>query len=258
MTQAEWPSYDEPPLVESVAAIEFAPIPHFGLSVLSQLHDLWLPKYPIVSEQPILQPTRPALQGPGFSFEFGLVPSQTRIWMASPDQQNLVQIQHDRLILNWRRLDASAASYPGFSSLRDNFAELIEQFVQAVGEVSPLVTEWSYVNAIDPTVVVGSSAFAVWNEPVLAEETTPVLTRFQHVRAFNVVGGSGQLDMVVEPLGPADTGPVNLSISARCFHHPDTTLPEALDRLSAAHRMARHAFDGVTTPEIRKYWGEQQ
>ncbi|WP_300641838.1 TIGR04255 family protein [Nocardioides sp.] len=258
MTQPEWPRFDEPPLVESVAALEFAPIPYFGLSVLSRLHDLWLPQFPVISEHPTLQPTRPALQGPGFSFEFGLVPSQTRVWMASPDQQSLIQIQHDRLILNWRRLDASGTSYPGFESLRNEFIELTGQFIQVVGEVSPLVTEWSYVNAIDPTVVVGSSAFAVWNEPVLAEETTPVLTRFQHVRAFDVVGGSGQLDVVVEPLGPAETGPVNLSISARCFHNPDTTLTEALSRLDAAHRMARHAFDGVTTPEIRKHWGEQR
>lgn len=262
-SQASWQEYDSPPVVEAVLAVEFESSGDLGILKLAALAQAWIATFPIVSEQPPLPPTRPLAQGPGYYLDLGASAPQSRIWLAQEDQRLLVQVQSDRLVLNWRKLEGELVGYPGFPWMFAKFAELLGDLERIVFEdaetPTALVTEWAYVNKLSQQALEGANPFTVWRDPSISDQTFPLLTRFQHVRRF-VPGGSaeGQISIIAEPEGPGDTAVVNLTISARCFHEPDTTLSTALERGRTAHDVARRAFDGVTTDEAKTMWGVRQ
>lgn len=80
-------------------------------------------------------------------------PPAGRLWFVSRDGASLVQLQPDRLYVNWRSTEAASA-YPRWAHVRDTFAErlhdvfefvhLAEGRVPAIGQV-----EVTYINALD-------------------------------------------------------------------------------------------------------------
>lgn len=81
-------------------------------------------RYPLFQQTEALPPLNVALSvDPIFHFE----PVELRYWMLSEDSKLLVQFQHDRVALNWRRLAPTSipAEYPGYETLKLRFlAEL--------------------------------------------------------------------------------------------------------------------------------------
>src|SRR6185503_14326117 len=64
----------------------------------------------------------------------------------------LVQVQYDRLLLNWRRL-SEGDPYPRYKKLRADFAELWQEFCSYVagndfGVLQPSIAEVSFFNRI--------------------------------------------------------------------------------------------------------------
>lgn len=251
--------YGSPPVVEAAIGIEFSTLP-MGFIALADTQHLWRDDFPNSAEQPALPPTRPISQGAGFEMVLGSGMPAPRLWLLNDDGHLLIQVQNDRLFLNWRRLDGAADAYLGFDAMLARFREILAQFVAYVVErlgtpLVPLVSEWTYVNHIDstPTAV---SAFRIWNDSGLNLPGTPMVTRFQTVRGLQFGTIPGQLTLNSEPLGVGDTAPMQFTISSQFFHNPDTTIETALEAVEQAHRDARLTFEAVTTDEARKGWRE--
>lgn len=78
----------------------------------------------------------------------------TRVWFLSEDLSYLIQLQHDRLTVNWRRMASTA--YPRYPAVRAAFAERsadLSRFVteHGLGRLSVAQVEVTYVNAIETT-----------------------------------------------------------------------------------------------------------
>src|SRR6266446_8407421 len=118
------PDFDEPPVVETLLDVAFTPlaawrIPHFGL-----FWQLIKSDYPQVEDQPpiLLQRERfgeAADKPTTFEFQF-LQQPEARCWFISNSQSQLIQLQNDRFILNWRKIPAEER-YPHYDSIRPNF-----------------------------------------------------------------------------------------------------------------------------------------
>lgn len=257
-----WPDYSAAPVVEVVVGVEFAPLPNFGVLSFGALHELWKARYPEVAEREALPPTRPLRASGGFEFQFGQGTPPTRLWMASQGGERLIQIQHDRLLLNWRKVESAgeSAAYPGHEALVAEFRQLFEEFATstAVGGVplTPLVTEWSYVNRLTSDHLLDGQALSVWTAPDLPIETEPLFTNLQHVRRFHHEGRDGQVEVSAAPQQIGEMSAGLLTISVKCFHRPDTTMASALDSAEAAWQVARATFAATTTESARKQWGE--
>jgi uncharacterized protein (TIGR04255 family) len=159
------PDYDNPPVVETAIGVEFGSlekweIPHFGL--------FWQriqAEYPHFEVNPavVTQAEKPQLefsqgQVPRLEVSVGTVPLSAykplvRCWFLNEAKTELIQVQNDRLIHNWRKVLGSEP-YPHYENIRPAFKHDWEQFceflkIYSLGMPEVRQCEVTYVNHID-------------------------------------------------------------------------------------------------------------
>ncbi|MBN1972461.1 MAG: TIGR04255 family protein [Sedimentisphaerales bacterium] len=152
------PYYTKPPVNEVVFGIQFKKIqdfkaPHTGI--------LWesfgRKKYPQCKEMPPISHTIenfdavPTKTSP-IIIEDIIRPPLPRIFFISEEKKHLIQIQEDRLHLNWRKLKTQD-EYPRYNNLYPKFQEYWSSFITFIkdmnlGSVEPDQYELTYVNHI--------------------------------------------------------------------------------------------------------------
>lgn len=243
-----------PPVKETAMAVEFAPVPRLDTTALVHLLDSLSEDYPERSDQPPLPPSpRPDEMSEYAPQMFGIGSLTPRLWAVNSDLGYVLQLQQDRIILNWR--DVGGKLYPGFETLQDEFEQKwigILTFCQDFGLSAPAphIVEFTYVNGIGQA---GN-------------------TRLMRALRF--------LDEIDESLLPGSLAGVTLStqrivsderyqgmisIDAAHYNRPEWLLTittrlsvgeaNPLDALARAHELGRTAFFGVTTQEAQEQWG---
>lgn len=148
------PEFGAPPVVEVVLSVQFQPLWRLRPIELAGLRDRWRADYPIVQEQPPLPPEIEGPVGGPAQFQFVVGPAfQTRLWFLNEGQTELLQIQHDRLSVNWRKATGDS-TYPRYRHVRNVFEHRfrdLEAFVadNQLGDIGITQAEVSYVNAVD-------------------------------------------------------------------------------------------------------------
>ena len=145
------PEYSHPPVVEVVCGAQFEPVPLLAAylgRLLDRLPEGFRPTRELASLMPIVehlgeQPHSMILEG-------SLSP---RVWFESAGGEQLVQIQSDRLLFNWRK-QTPTHDYPRYPAVWDAFERHLgtfEAFVeQEVGShVSHRQFELTYINHIE-------------------------------------------------------------------------------------------------------------
>lgn len=147
------PTFSAPPLPEVALAVEFTPIPDFGAVAMARLATQWRARYPHVQEHPPL-PSNPPFGTPAAaSMVVSVGAPQIRLWLLTEKQDRLVQLQRDRLVVNWR-LASPGQPYPRYrDALRPEFANDYRQLLnfldtEHLPSPRPTSTEVTYVNAI--------------------------------------------------------------------------------------------------------------
>ena len=154
------PKFRRPPVIETVLGVQFEPlhamqITHFGL-FWSRIKD----RFPQVEHHPLLEPVRESfdkrlVQG-GPRWRIAGRPEPPRVWYLSQENeqgQQLLQVQPDRFLQNWRRASLSSQDYPSYERNREDFAKSFREFVRfaeacSLGRVAPNQCEVTYVNHI--------------------------------------------------------------------------------------------------------------
>lgn len=148
------PTFIEPPVVEMALGAQFRPLFTLRGITLGPLRERWRDAYPRVEEQP---PLPPAIEGglvPGIGLQIGFGPMPNmRHWFLNEAGTELVQLQHDRLIVNWRQADTSSA-YPRYDRMRTIFEQRLADLVGFVeqhrlGTLEIVQAEANYINALD-------------------------------------------------------------------------------------------------------------
>lgn len=138
-------TFQSPPLIEVSFAVQFERLgsfrtAHFGLFWSSLLRD-----FPETADRPPLAPVN-ASQSIG---DWLPLP---RVWLVHKDKQILLQLQSDRFILNWRRIQDDTV-YPRFEHVFPQFVGYLKQweaFCEAakIGPIDLRECELTYVNHI--------------------------------------------------------------------------------------------------------------
>lgn len=148
------PDYARPPLVEVALGVQFRALPRLRPIELASLREQWINDYPVVQEQPPLAPTVESAGVAQPQVQLVIGPStQTRLWFLRKDGAELVQIQNDRLTVNWRKADA-AEQYPRYQAVRDVFRRRYDDLTaftaaRRLGTLELTQVEVNYVNAED-------------------------------------------------------------------------------------------------------------
>lgn len=151
------PDFADPPVNETALSIQFVPIlgfgvPHYGLYWLKVRHEFSkfqvLPELPSATEQFDESPR----SQPGVAFQLVTQP-EVRCWFIDETGNRLVQVQRDRLVHNWRKVEGTE-KYPRYPSVRKSlevewarFCEFLTS--EKLGTPQVNQCEVTYVNYIE-------------------------------------------------------------------------------------------------------------
>ncbi len=175
------PEFDNPPVVETVLSVQFERLTalrtaHFGL-YWNEIRK----RFPRTEERGELQsvierqPELP-ISSVGIRFEASETPSTPRFWFVNGDGTELIQLQRDRFIKNWRKV-GEGDKYPRYERVREGFEHDLGEFRDFVtrhnlGAIRINQCEVTYINHI----VAGegwethtdvSDIFTTWQQPTV-------------------------------------------------------------------------------------------
>jgi uncharacterized protein (TIGR04255 family) len=253
------PSFDRPPVIEVAVGVHFLRLPGLNTVGLVRLvDDLWRSRYPRTVEQPLSPPLSPPGRGPMLAFQLQAGSPPIRLWSLTEDESMLIQVQHDRLLLNWRKVKDDDP-YPRYKRLRGDFAEVWQEFSSYVGDhdyygvLQPSVAEVSFFNRVP----MGSAT----EIPTFVKALNPewslsgqIATAYQLEREITDLLSAGHQNIALNYR--PENEHTQLEISTRIEVDTATgETSEVLDSLDTAHRIGVLTFDAVTTENAHSAWG---
>lgn len=265
--------FERPPLVEVAASVQF---PELGAFHVAHLGALWLEfrdQYPTVQQhhpldQVVEQFDRPRRARSGLTVTSAMpVP---RLWFVNESGAQIVQVQSDRLVVNWKRV-RGADAYPRYEGIKSEFERVFgiaTSFFEAhnLDAPQPSQVELTYVNALVSDN--GDAGTKDWLHKVLtnwadgSSDATDVELEEVTLRSQSVlmVSGApaGRLYVDVSPGVAAVDGKKTYMLSLTVRGAPKSpTLAGATEFLDFAHRVVIDAFLRVTTEAAHFSWGRQ-
>lgn len=248
--------FNNPPVRETVIAFEYQRVPGLGTRELVHLQDSWQRDFSRFEDMPPI-PSPPTEPGPQLVMSDEVEP--LRLWSIDDEAGMLLQLQTDRLILNWRA-GANLLRYPRYASLRADFAKrwgsmCAQLSVMGLQAPHPERVEFTYVNEID------DSDGHVWTEVLAVSVAHPSrlpgddgLMAFHMSRPVADAAGDIAGAISVNARRTGATGPSTMVISTR--------LEVAVSRdpfsvLDLAHDMSLMTFEALTTEEAHRRWGRR-
>lgn len=267
------PDFDRPPVIEVVLGVQFQGIglrPHHAGLLWSEYRE----RFPRVEEKPALDPAierfgvPPSKPEPRLALLQG--PPPIRFWFLSDTGGELVQVQRDRFIFNWRRVEDDD-EYPRYTTVEREFFAAYGTFVRFLGEQglgAPEIgqCEVCYVNHIRPHEGLwsshGEAAKAVTLLASGERDFLPVPDEVNATASYVIAdedgGPLGRLRIQLQPRTDSESSaPVlGLQLTAR-----GTPLGEGLDGVRAflrlGHEWIVRGFVDATSPEMQSVWGRR-
>lgn len=150
------PEFDNPPVIEVALSVQFERL-SLSAAHLGLVWEKFRGRFPVIQEMPELEAALerfdPPEKGvPGVRVEVGSMPIP-RFWFINEAGSELVQVQRDRFIRNWRKTEGQP-NYPRYDNLRTAFDSDWEIFASFASQESnaqlvPNQCEVTYVNIIE-------------------------------------------------------------------------------------------------------------
>lgn len=149
------PEFKKPPVIEVAVSIQFKELakisaPHLGMLWAEHYRE----RYPQAQQQPPLTNVREAFSPTPARATVEVLPNMPvpRCWFLSEEGTRLIQVQADRFVLNWRKLD-TGESYPRYKMIKKQFTEEFARFekwlqTEGLGEIEIDQSELTYVNHV--------------------------------------------------------------------------------------------------------------
>jgi uncharacterized protein (TIGR04255 family) len=151
------PDYSNPPVVEVVTAVQFEPLKNLSTPQIGLLWSEFRDRFPQIEEHPPLDPMIERFDArkphrPNVRIEMMDRPPVPRCWFLNESGNELVQVQQDRFVHNWRKV-GDDDEYPRYEHVRDTFSRELETFErflhrENIGGLNPNQCELTYVNHI--------------------------------------------------------------------------------------------------------------
>ena len=264
------PNFKSPPVTEVVLSVQFAALPLFRSVHAGLYWNELRNEYPVVSEQAPIPPAFETFGAAPMLTSFQgqiMLPLPVRQWFETANGEHLVQLQHDRILHNWRKRSPEM-EYPRYELLRAKFVDEANRLAtlfrqEGLGEIRPNQCEVTYINTI--TLTRGENPHEhlaritpLWagnlSEPSFpAPETTTIQTKY--VLRKNDIP-YGRVYVTFTPAYRAtDYAPV-IQLETTTRGKPDTdSLAAAFALLDEERNVVVRTFASVTTPLMHKQWG---
>lgn len=268
-TDTGLPDFRQPPVDEVALSFQFAPIagfavPHFGLywQRIRKAFPRFEVQPPItnVTEQP--QPRMRIQLGVSL-----MTKPELRCWFMDQSGNNLIQVQPDRFVVNWRKV-TGAELYPRYPMLRDRLRSEWEDFcafLKEEGLGTPQVNqcEVTYVNHIEYEK--GWNGYGELGKviEVLATPTSrgrflPAPERVSMQVSYLLESDAGRLYVSFVPVIRARDGKEVLQMTLTARGAPESEREEDLFTwMDLGRTWVVKGFSDFTTETMHNVWGRQ-
>jgi uncharacterized protein (TIGR04255 family) len=254
---SELPDYTNPPIDEVILGAQFNRLPNFTQAHVGLLWSEVKDKYPRTQDQPpLIGPFKPEMSGVPFFQNAGAF----RVWLLSADDTEILQIQNDRILRNWRR--RPDIDYPRFEPLLDRFMDEFRRIDVLVGPCMLEQVEVTYINWIvdsSPKDFFIPAGGVEWSDSNLRSNSDGF--QWADRASLNSPDGEsvGSLSIVVNsarrPYPPPMKDGTMLTLT---FTAPVNDAENIEDLMVLGRNTIVQAFTDVTTERAQSDWGRTQ
>lgn len=260
------PDFERPPVIETVLSVQFQPLHDFRTAYFGLFWNRIRGTYPSTEERLALEPAleqfpEPARRRLEVQFPISERPPLPRVWYVHRTGNELLQVQPDRFIRNWRKT-GDGDTYPRYEAVRQGFDRDFQDFQdflseEELGAIAVNQCEVTYVNHI----VAGEGwtthgeldkVFTVWTPtsgdfPGDAEDAS-VHARFPIRSAAGAPIGRLHVE-IQAAIREADGAPMFVAnFTARGM------IGQSTEFFDLGRESIVKSFAALTTPEMHKIW----
>ncbi|MFK5985180.1 MAG: TIGR04255 family protein [Pseudomonadota bacterium] len=264
------PSFNNPPLNEVLLGVQYDSSEAFNLTTYGAIWDCFKEYFPDVQHHMPLEATFEKIGGrrqqfsdfPTIQLEQMTSPALPRAWFVSDDGRELIQLQPDRFIRNWRRADFND-EYPRYEKrLRPEFLSALNTLnnfykKNGFGFLKPNQCEISYINHIDAdkTHCLLSDVFLGWSNQYELSDIENININIKHIIKDSDSEFIGRLYIKVQPAFKLEEEKPIFLIELAIKGRP---LGEGIEGVMSFMDMGREkivrAFAKMTTKEMHDLW----
>jgi uncharacterized protein (TIGR04255 family) len=260
------PTFNHPPLVESVLGVQFAPIMYFTSGHAGKFWRSLGPDWTSARDAAPLDPSfeefgeRGAWAEQVNRFRISAAPAHSRLQIQHSSGDRMIQVQESRFHYNWVRKDSAA--YPRYATIRPEFEQAFTEFCgfcenEKLTVPAPNQWEITYVNLLLERESWRTAAD--WSEilPSLLGPATKIhdlgLETLHGRWTFELPSQSGRLhvELACVRAGPDKKRALQLTLTSR---GPAADWSAALGGLELGHAAIVRTFDAVTSERAHKLW----
>jgi uncharacterized protein (TIGR04255 family) len=273
MDQPPLPKYRRPPVIETVLGVQFSPlksfsIPHFGLFWAAIRAD-----YPMQEIKPPLGPVMERFGVPppadARSLTFTSEP-EARCWFIDASGTQLIQVQRDRFIRNWRKVTGSE-DYPSYEYLKPRFRTDWLRFLdflerEEIDRPEVNQCEVTYINHISAEDLGDAHKLVLGDAHKVVHALSPLSGAFlpdpemAHINVRYVMGDkSGRLHVNLQPAVRLEDSRVVLQLTLTARGTPSSSrIDDILLWFDAGHEWVVRGFTDFTKADLHVSWGRIQ
>lgn len=257
--------FSHPPVVETVLGVQFSPIAQFSISHFGLYWATIRDRFPKSEVAPALDQEREEFSSArtgrmGFRF---VTEPLVRCWFLDNNGNQLVQIQRDRFIFNWRKQSGDEV-YPRYERLRAIFESEWTHFcsfLKSEGLNCPEVnqSEVTYVNHIEPdgdwkNFATLNQVFSPWSGQ-LSEPFLPAPDNVTINQSFVIGENKGRLHISLSPVIRAKDGKEVLQFNLTARGGPlSSDTSQILQWLDLGRHWVVQGFTSLTTAKMHDAW----
>lgn len=262
--------FGRPPVTETILGVQFLPLRRLTLPYIGVFWGEVRTEYPGQEVKPALSPVVEDFSGvPGPDGSLGIqvmTEPDARCWFIDGTSTQLIQVQRDRFIRNWRKgQPPQHDEYPRYDVLRPRFATDWQRFVaflerEGLGRPEINQCEVTYVNHVELGVgweklgeahkVLGLLR-GMEKREILPEPEIVILNA-----RYLMPEGRGRLHVSAQPAIRRSDGKQVLQLTLTARGKPDSSaLDDILRWFDEGHNWIVHGFVDVTTPAMHQTWG---
>lgn len=270
------PSFKSPPLNEVVLGVQYDSIEKFNIATYGLLWEKFKGDFPNVEQQMPLEPQFEKFGGRHSPRDFQrfrieqISMTLPRAWFISENNQDLVQIQPDRFIRNWRRVNGESNKYPRYEGyMRAEFLknlQLLDSFYQetGLGKLQPNQCEISYINHIDASCTHNnlSKTFTGWSDQYDLSNIADIEDidlNIKHTIKNDAGEFLGRLNIKIMPaFKTTDDSPIflmELTVRGRPL---GGDIKDVINFMDLGREIIVRAFTKITTPEMHNIWERER
>jgi uncharacterized protein (TIGR04255 family) len=192
--------------------------------------------------------------------------SHDRFWFLSPNKEDLIQLQQDRLLHNWRKVGDQTNEYPRFERMIVKFENELRVLEEYFSRLAPQKLdinqcEISYINHIlstDPSVPIYVKDWLRFLDFGSEDQPDDFSASFR--RTIRAVDGKPQGRLITEAatgVNQAGRQIIALTLTARGTP-AGTDISAALDFLKSGRALIVTTFANITTDSAHRKWERVQ